>query len=402
MILPIRTSIWPRRTPYANYILIAVNVVIFLITYSPVYHPYTHEPIRVLQPWANKFMLYPVDSAWYQLITYAFLHSSWWHIIGNMFFLYLFGNNVSDKLGTGKYLMFYFAGAVLSGLGHIAIERLYGSQSIIQNVPLLGASGAVSAVIGAYLVLFPRTLITVLYWFFFIGTMEIPALYFIIFKLIFLDNIISRTLYVAYNAHLAGYAFGIAATLILLATGLVSVSGFDLWSMIKQWNRRRRYRDSVAGGFEPFTGRQAVKQIKVKEVKKSPAQREKEEKITNLRREINSRIVQRNVSAAAELYLRLIDIDEGQLLPRQHLLDIANQLASESKYERAAKAYEKFIKHYGNYEYIEQVQLMVGLIYSRYLHQPEAAMHYLKEAEKKLIDPGQLRMCKQELEKLQS
>jgi len=401
-ILPIRTNIWPRRTPYANYALILANIVIFAITYSPhirIIDGYRfREPIR---QWAEQYMLYPSGSAWYQFITYAFLHGGFLHIGFNMFFLYLFGNNVSDKLGTVKYLIFYFAGTVLSALGHIAIGELYGSASIAGNVPLIGASGAVSAVIGAYLVFYPQTLVTVFYWFFFFGTIEVPALYLIAFKLIFVDNMLFRATHnVAHDAHLAGYAFGILAGLILLATGIVSVTGFDLWSMIKQWNRRRRYRDSVAGGADPFAGRQPAKQVKVKEVKKTAAQQEKEDKIANIRGEINSRVSQRNFSAAAELYMQLIGLDSDQLLSRQYLLDIANQLATEARYEAAAQAYEKFIRHYGNYEYIEQVELMLGLIYSRYLQRTEAALHYLEEAEKKLTDPGQLKMCKDELKKL--
>ncbi len=401
-ILPIRTNIWPRRTPYANYALILANIIIFAITYSPhirIIDGYRfREPIR---PWAEQFMLYPLAGIWYQFITYAFLHNDFWHVGFNMFFLYLFGSNVSDKLGTLKYLIFYFAGAVLSALGHIVVGKLWGSASIAGNVPLIGASGAVSAVIGAYLVFYPQTLITVFYWFYFFGTIEVPALYLIAFKLIFVDNMLFRATHnVAHDAHLAGYAFGILAGLLLLATGFVKVSGFDLFSMIKQWNRRRRYRDAVAGGLDPFAGRRPAKQIKVKEVKKSAAQQEKEDKIANIRGEINSRVSQRNFAAAAKLYLRLIELDSGQLLSRQNLLDIANQLASEAKYEDAAQAYEKFIRHYGNYEYIEQVELMLGLIYSRYLQQTEAAVHYLKEAEKKLTDPGQLKMCRDELEKL--
>ena len=402
LILPIRTNIWPRRTPYVNYALIAANIIIFVITFGP--HLHMVEGYRVEVPirhWAEPYMLYPSAGIWYQFITYAFLHGGLMHIGFNMFFLYLFGNNVSDKLGTKKYLLFYFAGAILSALGHIAVGKLWGSASIAGNVPLIGASGAVSAVIGAYLVFFPQTLITVFYVFFFFGTMEIPAIYLIAFKLIFIDNMLFRfTHNVAYDAHLAGYAFGILGGLVLLATGIVSVSGFDLWSMIKQWNRRRQYRDSVAGGADPFAGQRSAKQIKVKEVKKTAAQQEKEDKIANIRGEISNRVSQRNFSAAAELYLQLVKLDSDQLLPRQYMLDIANQLASEAKYEDAAQAYEKFIRHYGNYEYIEEVELMLGLIYSRYLQRTEAAVHYLKEAEKKLTDPGQLKMCRDELKKL--
>jgi membrane associated rhomboid family serine protease len=400
MILPVRTNIWPRRTPYVNYALIAINVIIFLITYSPVYNPYTREQVRVFLPWVSGFELYPRSPQLYQFITYAFLHGSWPHIIGNMFFLYLFGNNVSDKLGTARYLIFYFLGAIMSGLGHIAIYSL--TQPANLNSPLVGASGAIAAVTGAYLVLFPQTLITVLYWFFVIGTIEIPAIYFIAFKMIIIDNVMDRfTQNVAYDAHLAGYAFGIAATLLLLITGLVKQSGFDLWSMIKLANRRRQYRDAVAGGFEPFSGVR-TKKIKVREVSKPTEQPSSNNKITQLRSEINSRIIQRNLSAAAQSYLQLNELDNQQVLPKGHLLDIANQLASENKHLQAAQTYEKFIRHYPNYEYIEQVELMLGLLYSRYLKEPEPAIFHLNKAKEKLTEPGQLKMCKDELEKLQN
>jgi hypothetical protein len=275
---------------------------------------------------------------------------------------------------------------------------------MLHNNPVLGASGAVAAITGAYLALFPQTLITVLYFFFFIGTMEVPAIYFIGFKLVFWDNIIEprfSTAAVAYDAHLAGYAFGILAMVILLATGLITSSSSDLWAMVKRWNRRRQYRDTVSSGYDPFIGQTTTKQIKVKEVKKTAAEKQQAEKNTQLRNEITGRIAQRNLPAAAELYLELIDLDSEQLLPRQYLLDIANQLASDNKPAQAARAYEQFLTHYSNYEYVEQVELMLGILYSRYLQKSDLAAKHLQAAAKKLSDPGQLKMCQDELNKLQ-
>jgi len=388
IILPIRTSIRPWRTPYTNYALIAVNVFIFLLSYLP----FTDGP-EVLRSWALNFMLTPARPHLWQFVSYAFLHGGLLHIIGNMYFLYLFGNNVNDKLGHIGYLCFYLAGAVFSGIGH----------TIIGGGDVIGASGAVAAVTGAYLVLFPQTLITVFYWlFFFINTFEIPALYFIGFKLIFWDNVAERSMpNVAYDAHLSGYAFGILAVLGLLTAGLISSTTFDLWAMIKQWNRRRRYRDSVSSGYDPFAGRMR-RPIKVKEVKKTAAQLQKDKEIKQCRDDISTRIAQRNLPAAAQIYLQLIKIDSQQVLPRQHLLDIANQLASDNKPAESAVAYEKFLTHYGNYEYIEQVELMLGILYSRYLNQPQLAVKHLQAAVERLSDPGQLKMCNEELAKLQN
>lgn len=349
---------------------------------------------EILRPAAVQFMLTPARPYLWQFVSYAFLHSGILHILGNMYFLYLFGNNVNDKLGHANYLCLYFGGAVFAGVGHIYLHIN----------PVLGASGAVAAVTGAYLVLFPQTLITVLYWFYIFGTMDLSALYFIAFKLIVWDNMVEPRFSpssIAYDAHLAGYAFGIAAVLLMLATGLISSSHFDLWAMVKRWNQRRRYRDVVSSGYDPFTGLTAAKQIKVKEVRKSAEQQQQEEKIKQLRDEIAGRILQRNLHAAAEAYLELIGLDSEQLPPRQQLLDIANQLASESKHAESAQAYEKFLNRYGNYEYIEQVELMLGILYSRYLNKPEPAIKHLQAASQKLSDPGQVKMCKDELAQLQ-
>lgn len=408
MLLPIRTNIRPWRVPYANYLLIAANVVIFLLTYWP-HRVDLSGRVEILRDWALPLMLNPADShLWqfftyaflhggeshlWQFVTYAFLHGGLMHIFGNMFFLYLFGNNVNDRLGHIGYTCFYLAGAVFSAIGHILLNEAAAA-------PMLGASGAVAAVTGAYLVLFPQTLITVVYWFIFIGTMELPALYFIAIKMIILDNLIARyTPNVAYDAHIAGYGFGVAATMLLLSTGLVSSSGMDLWSMLKQWNRRRKYRDVVTNGYDPFASRPSH-QIKVKEINRTDAEKKTEEKIQQFRTEISARLTQRNLPAAAGLYLELVELDNQQVLPRQQLLDIANQLAGENKFAEAAQAYEQFLTHYANCEYAEQVELMVGILYSRYLNKPALAINHLNVAAQKLSDAGQLKMCRDELAKL--
>lgn len=394
IILPYRTSIKPRKTPYANYFLIAVNVLIFILSY----HVYRNRigQMEFLRPWATIMILNPKPGflhLW-QFVSYAFLHGGYLHIIGNMYFLYLFGNNVNDKLGNVAYLAFYLAGAVFSAIGHY----------LLSSSPVLGASGAIAAVTGAYLVLFPQTLISVFWWFFiFINTIELPALYFIAFKLIIFDNLFepyfAPPIAVAYTAHLSGYAFGIASITGLIATKLISSNHYDLWDMIRQWNRRRQFRDVVSSGYDPYTGR--PKHIDVKEVKKTPAQEQAEAESLALRSEISSRIQERNLPAAAEIYLKLMAHDENQILPRQQLLDIANQLAGANRHIEAAQAYEQFLKYYSTYEYAEQVELMLGLLYSRYLNQPEPAKKHLQEAENKLSDSGQLKLCRDELASLQ-
>ena len=393
MLLPIGTNVRLRQTPYANYALIGVNLVIFLVTYQLNATAITGE-VEILRPWAQQFQLVPHRPQLWQFISYAFLHGGYLHIIGNMFFLFIFGNNVNDKLGHISYLCFYLAGTVFSGVGHAVIHSTSG-------VPILGASGAVAAVTGAYLVLFPQSLITVLYVLIFIGTIDVPAIYFIGLKMILIDNVITAwTPHVAYDAHLAGYAFGITAILGILATGLLEGSNFDLWAMVKRWNRRRRYRDAVAGDYDPFSPQVLVKPIKTKEVK-THVQNQGDEKIEKLRDAIFKRVLERRLPEATELYIELMMLDQTQILPRQHLLDIANQLASDNKSIEAARAYEQFLANYGNYEYVEEVELMLGLLYSLYLNKPKEALKHLRSASKKLSDPGQSKMCLDELTRLE-
>ena len=383
--LPIGTSITPRKTPYANYILIAVNIIIFVLTYWPHREVIVGAPdiIRVVRPWAVQFKLYPNTPYLWQFVTYAFLHASWMHIIGNMFFLYLFGKNVNDKMGNVGYICFYLAGAVSSGIGH----------ALFSNSPVLGASGAVAAVTGAYLVLFPRSLITVIYWFVF----EIQASLFIAIKLIILDNIIYRNpgSSVAYGAHLAGYAFGIAAILLLLATRLLQTDQTTLWMIIKQWNRRRQFRDVVNS--QP----QHQKTKWVKAQIKTPQQKEHDKKIADFRNRISNYLSQHNLTDAASTYIELVQFDDTQILSRPQQLDIANQLMSSGDWQQSADAYEKFLKQYTNSQHSEQVELMLGVLYARYLNQPQKAVEYLNRARKGITDPGQVKMCEDQLQKLE-
>ncbi len=391
MLLPISTSISPRRTPYVNYILIVANIVLFMLTYGPHRVGPFIEPLR---PWAQQFMLTPEHPYIWQFVTYAFLHGSLMHILGNMYFLYIFGNNVNDKLGNIGYLCFYLGGAVFSGLGH----------ALLHNNPVLGASGAVAAVTGAYLVLFPQTYIRVLYIFFFIGTFEIKAMYLILLKFIFFDNVLQKHISeanIAFDAHLAGYAFGIAIVFGLLASRLIDSHHSDLWGMLRQWNRRRRFRDVLTDDDSPWQSDQPQRPQRTF-VQSNPVADSHDKAIIELRRRIHDAMTRNDTSQARQLYEELLKTAPNHVLPRQLQLDIANQLMANGNWALSAKAYELFLKSYSNYEYVEQVYLMLGLLYGRYLQQRARALDYLKRALDQLRDPGQQALCRQEIDRLES
>jgi membrane associated rhomboid family serine protease len=155
-----------------------------------------------------------VSSEWTTLFTSQFLHGGWWHLISNMVFLWVFGNNIEDRLGHFKYLIFYLACGALAAL----CQWFIGRNS---DIPSLGASGAIAGVLGAYIIRFPHARITTLLFLgFFVTTINVPAL--VVIGIFFIQNVISglaslqaaanmsvQTGGVAYWAHIGGFVFGV-------------------------------------------------------------------------------------------------------------------------------------------------------------------------------------------------
>lgn len=145
--IPIRDGIPTRRTPVVTYLLIAANVIVFLWMFS--------LPEASLESMVNKYAMIPAyfaDGATLSdmmtIFTSMFMHAGLAHIAGNMIYLWIFGDNIEDRLGHFRYLVFYLVGGVAASLTHLVTN--WGS-----NLPTVGASGAIAAVLGAYLVLYP-------------------------------------------------------------------------------------------------------------------------------------------------------------------------------------------------------------------------------------------------------
>jgi len=149
------------------------------------------------------------------LFASMFLHGGWLHIGGNMLFLWIFGNNIEDRLGPVRYLLFY----LLGGLAASGLQLLVGPESAI---PSVGASGAIAAVLGAYLVLYPRARVTTVVFFFLITLVELPAvvvlgLWFVLQLLEGVGGLGTQVNGgVAYFAHIGGFVFGLAIAVALL------------------------------------------------------------------------------------------------------------------------------------------------------------------------------------------
>ncbi len=163
--IPLRDIIPSRTRPVTTVSLIVVNAVVFLYETS-----LSEAEFRVfVQQWG----LVPADFNWVSVFTSLFLHAGWLHVIGNMWFLWIFGDNVEDRVGHGRFLVFYLLCAVMAALAQTFMAP--GSP-----VPTVGASGAIAGVMGAYLVLYPRSrILTLIPLIILFPVVEIPAFYFL-------------------------------------------------------------------------------------------------------------------------------------------------------------------------------------------------------------------------------
>jgi membrane associated rhomboid family serine protease len=172
MFIPLRDDQPTVRTPHLTILLILLNSAIFLIskaagpqTYSYVTSYFGFIPNAFLH--SSQYIDIP---PWFYAtpITYMFLHGGWMHLIGNMLVLWIFGNNVEDYFGHVRFILFY----LVSGLAAVALHTLFNPSS---TAPLVGASGAIAGVMGAYFVLHPRARVLVLIFMFFIFIREMSA-----------------------------------------------------------------------------------------------------------------------------------------------------------------------------------------------------------------------------------
>jgi membrane associated rhomboid family serine protease len=218
--LPLRDTVPARRLPAAVWALVFINAAIFLheagLTHAELQsfvYRYALIPARLTMPGG-------LQQYWPTLITSMFLHGGWLHIIGNMWFLWIFGDNVEDRFGSLGFLALYF----LAGLAASVLDILVDPLS---RVPSLGASGAIAGVLGTYLVLFPTAqVITLIPIFIFPWIVSIPAVVWL--GIWFLEQYLNglailhqqaATAGVGYWAHVGGFLFGVVIGVAARLTG---------------------------------------------------------------------------------------------------------------------------------------------------------------------------------------
>jgi membrane associated rhomboid family serine protease len=208
--IPLRDTIQSRSYPVINTTIIVLNCVVYLLQQAqgprlePFIMTYGLVPARYSMPAVGAF--FTLSQQLFSFVSFMFLHGGFWHLLGNMWSLYIFGDNVEDRLGSVRYLFFYLLSGIASGLSHLLLNWH-------SPVPTIGASGAIAGVMGAYFLLYPRsrvlTLIPILFLPYLI---EVPAYFFL--GLWFVMQFLSATLApaaaggIAWWAHVGGFLFG--------------------------------------------------------------------------------------------------------------------------------------------------------------------------------------------------
>ena len=378
LLLPYRTDAPVRRTPTVNFAIIAINCIVFAA--QKMFTGDSGESIT------RPLMLWPLEPRAFEFVTYQFLHGDIMHLAGNMLFLWVFGNAVNARLGNFAYAMFYLACGVIAGVGFV----LAGSSH-----PCIGASGAIAGITTAYLVFFPRADVACLYWLFIIiDVTAVRSIWLILIKIILWDNLLAMHIGsqlsagVAYSAHIAGYLAGFLLALALLKFRAVPRDHFDLLAIWKRARQRHQYATMMA---DPVTRAQAQfgRVARVPASVPEPPVARPADPLAAHRESVVAALSTADNVAAVERYLDLISKDADQVLPQRFQLEIGNALMTVRRYPQAAAAYEGYLRTYPHANDLNQVKLLLGIVYARYVPQYERARSFLADCAENLSNAQQ-------------
>jgi len=207
-VIPLRDVIPSRSTPYITVTIIVLNSLAWLYELA--------LPRDILPIFLQIYGVVPADFSAPTLVSSMFLHGSWMHFIGNMWYLWIFGDNIEDRVGHGRFVVFYLLCGIVAALGHIAMDPE-------STLPTIGASGAIAGVMGAYFVLYPQSrVLTLIPLIIFYEIIELPAVLLLGFWFLmqlFSAGAIAVTTStasggVAFMAHIAGFLMGMGGVFV--------------------------------------------------------------------------------------------------------------------------------------------------------------------------------------------
>jgi len=317
--------------------------------------------------------------ALWRTVTSTFFHGGVIHLLGNMLFLWVFGRAVEDRMGRLAFAAFYLGGGAFSGLMH----------ALFETAPAIGASGAIAAVTGAFLVLFPRTRIKVLWFFILISLVQAPAWFFIGLQIAWnlLAQATGRQGEVAVLAHLAGYAYGFLLAFILLTTGVLAREPYDLFTISRQAKRRRDFR--AAASTAPAR----------RPAPRKPAD-ERTEAIARARAAVSGPLSRGVAAEAVEPYRLLLDrfgrSPGAAVLSRNAQYQLGAHLYAEGPPDLALRVFTDFAETYAEDPDTPQIRILIARLLASQ-GRPEEARRALTAALESIDDPDLEALARDEL-----
>jgi len=391
MFIPLGTNRPMRRPPRACEALLAITIGAYVLVML----------VGVIDPDAAKRAIDlltlqrgETSGAPWTLLTYQFAHDNPFmddaggsglyrllHLAFNMVGLWVFGRPLEDRIGHIGLVALYLGGGVVAGFGHM----------MDSPAPVLGASGSVCALVGAFAMLLPRVHIRILVIFILIGIWSVPATWVIAFWMImdlvgFAGAGSGST---AYAAHLGGYAAGILTGLGLLWLRRTTGDDVDALWMFRQWRRRQAARAVLS---QPHPERPPPESTPSEPLQ---AHLDSEAKVsaTHWLREIESGMRSNRVDGALQRWRREAPDAPDACLPAAAQLDLANHLQADGDWATAADAYRRLLHHHSDHAEAPMVRLLLGVLLARRLDRATEAKALLEQARAELHDPDHVHLA---------
>jgi len=406
VIIPIGDDNPSLRIPYVTYGLVAINVVIFVLV-----NRFGSLPASVSREWG----FVPNDLKWYTFVTSVFLHGDFFHILFNMLFLWIFGDNVEDKLGHVLYFVFYLVAGALACTFYMLFTGFSGG-----SIPLVGASGAIAGAMGCYMLFFPNANIRYFYWvfWFFMGVIPIRAKWslglWIAMNLV--NWLVLNSRYVtgvAYAAHVGGFAVGIGAGMLAKSwlvrkgrvTGYDEYTGFAPPGTGRGTARRERTERFTPQSFQQARPESTPREPRSTQVRReyvSPrVQTERDgEGFFGMEEAIAENLRTAQMDVALEKYREYVRMRHAKALPSWAQIKIAAELFKMKDYEAALEAYRRYLARYPGGPDAAEAKFRLGVILSRYRKEYFRAREYLLQAVVEHPDPKIVAFARTELERV--
>ena len=366
MLIPIGTDQNRQRRPRATGGIIVLNMLVYLLALV-----LEASGASSLDAFMSNLSLSSQNlregNIW-QLLTYQFAHSpdDIFHLGFNMLFLWIFGSALEDRMGHLNFTLFYLMGGAVAGIAH-TIESMS---------PVIGASGAVCAVTGGFLILFPKARIRIIFFFFLIGIYMIPAMWLVAFQVIVdMFGWLNPKEPVAYMAHLAGYLYGFILISLLILVRIIKSDQNNLIYLMKQRKRRSEYKRIIrASQPTSFMGQPDSAQLPVlTEQDRDPEETRQRSKIIRLFRAGKFKEAQNS--------FRLLQINYPEsVLPESVQLDMANRIQADGDHDTAATAYKRYLEKYPHSRQTPEVKLLLALLMIRFQNQADEARSLVEQS----------------------